>query len=217
MRSFIHKRYALNMNNQHLVSRAINCIGAFLAVLIIVGASVSPASGQSGFRRCTVCSPGCPCACNFRRDADPSAPAPQPPALAPGEQAYDKGKLLFDRDEFTDALPWLETAAREDPDNSRYAALLAECRKVIRQLEDKKKKEAEQEEMRKILERRTAKTVEEGLSEQQERVTRNLPSIGPGQQTSIPIVRRSLDGARPLPAPTWDCYCEYRYVTRPNG
>jgi hypothetical protein len=31
------------------------------------------------------------------------------------------------------------------------------------------------------------------------------------------MVQRQLDGAPPLPAPSWNCYCEYRFITRLNG
>src|SRR5262245_59918125 len=30
------------------------------------------------------------------------------------------------------------------------------------------------------------------------------------------IVQLQVQGAIPLPKPTWDCYCEYRFVVRPN-
>src|SRR5262245_40717868 len=32
-----------------------------------------------------------------------------------------------------------------------------------------------------------------------------------------PEIRSYRAGAPPLPSASWDCYCEYRYVTRPNG
>jgi len=34
---------------------------------------------------------------------------------------------------------------------------------------------------------------------------------------SVPRVELHRPGALSLPSPTWDCYCAYRFVTRPNG
>jgi tetratricopeptide (TPR) repeat protein len=194
---------------------------AFVALSMFDQAvSVLAASAQEfRFRRCTVCSPGCPSACRL---GPGQAGSPQPPLLAPGEVAFKKGEELFDNGEYDQALPWFEKAVTEAPDNSKYQDILLQCRREISIQKEKAERAAELRKLQEHLASQEAETLNQGIAGQSadaiSGALRNLPPPKiSGVNLGIPIVQRTLEGAPPLPTPTWECYCEYRYVTRPNG